>query len=617
MHKFNSVSLPTSTFVEGEPDNDENAGSPLTPHFPPAPRSQHQAPRSQHQLTNFQRRSSPEAFESRNNFSPTSWISQIGAPVQRNLKWAEQSLVSPVDSPEELLWQCRVQRCPDPEEVAGSTERRCGISKTRGWPDGAHLANQTPDHEEHSEVQTGHYRWSEPSSLLRTYRPVDNSPFQETSLRQSPWTPENRAPARREEMRKLLPPGSQVPRRLFGDSWRNEQDSYGLLSRYTPELNPILAPSNLSQGRLWSDSCDFNEFSPELFPRMPQNQGSLSERKSSPTLPRLTLSCSPVGTRRSNDKPLSSRIPIRERPISRSAASSPLKKLNPRRIPPPPPRPQSLVKIVHKKDSAKAGDVSEPQSNDSVRDSKVPRKPKLYSVFWRNGYNLKKKAGKDEVVTRTRVLKRGGKLVFEKYDKLKRDPKTKKFCFVFTIPPGPAAKFMIYVMANRYKESCELQRRYNCWLHIDLLFNTEDPLEDYEGLVTLKWQNDTHVYSLARRILEIINTKLKGINVVAIDPPLNARTQIRDKLLHMSTKLIKRIRTELRCFFHIVLLREENVTRIIVGGLNKQRLERGLKELLQVINPEIQKKYTGGGFVIREVGGEVKLGLELLSSFKK
>jgi len=262
-------------------------------------------------------------------------------------------------------------------------------------------------------------------------------------------------------------------------------------------------------------------------------------------------------------------------------------------------------------------DVSEPQSTNPLKDSPAQRKPKLYSVFWRKDYNLKKKAGKEEVVTRTRVLKRGGKFAFEKCDKLKRDPKTKKFCFVFTIPPGPAAKFMIYVMANRYKESCELQRRYNCWLHIDLLFNTEDLLEDYEGLVTLKWQNDTHVYNLARRILEIINTKLKGINVVAIDPPLKARTQIRDKLLHMSSKLIKRIRTELRCFFHIVLLREENVTRIIVGGLNKQRLGRGLKELLQVINPEIQKKYTGDGFVIREIGGEVKLVLELLSSFKK
>jgi len=614
MHKFNSVSLPTSTFVEGERDHDENAVSTLTPHFPPAPRSQHQ-------LTSFQRRSSPEAFDSRNNFSPPSYIAQVGAPLQRNLKWSEQSLVSPVDSPEELLWQCRVQRCPDPEHVVGSSERRCGISKTRGWPDGAHLPSPTPEHEEHSQVQTGHYRWSEPSSLLRTYRPVDNRPFQETSIRQSPWTPEHRAQsARREEMRKLLPPTSQVPRRLFGDLQRSEQDTYGFLSRYTPELNPIPGSSKLSQGRLWRDPCDFTDFSPELFPRLAQDQGSLAERKVSPTLPRLSLSRSPVGIRSSSDKPLNS-IPTRERPVSRSpmraTASTPLKKLNNHRIPPPPPRPQALVNKVHKKACAKAGDVSEPQSSDSVRDCKAQRKPKLYSVFWRNGYNLKKKAGKDEVVTRTRVLKKGGKLVFEKCDKLKRDPKTKKFCFVFTIPPGPAAKFMIYVMANRYKESCELQRRYNCWLHIDLLFNTEDLLEDYEGLVTLKWQNDTHVYNLARRILEIINTKLKGINVVAIDPPLNARTQIRDKLLHMSSKLIKRIRTELRCFFHIVLLREENVTRIIVGGLNKQRLERGLKELLQVINPEIQKKYNGDGFVIREVGGEVKLVLELLSSFKK
>jgi len=614
MHTFNSVSLPTSRFVEGELDHDENAVSTLSPHFP-------KAPRPQYDLTNFQRRSSPEPFESRNNFSPPSYIAPAGAPLQRNLKWSEQCLVSPVDSPEELLW-CQAQRCPDPEQVVVSAERRCSISKTRGWPDGAHLTSPTSDHEEHSTIQTGHYRWSEPSSLLRTYRPVDNSPFQETSIRQSHWTSEHHSqPRTREDIRKLLPPDCQVPRRLFSDVHKSEQDRFGFLSRYTDELNPIPGPSKLSQGRLWRDSCDF---SPELFPRMNENQGSPGERKLLPTLPRLTLSCSPVGMRSSKDQPLSS-IPRRDSPVSRSpmkagsrspmkAGSTPRKMGNKRGIPPPPPRPQALVNIVQRR---KAGDVSEPQSSHPLRDSPAQRKPKLYSVFWRKDYNLKKKAGKEEVVTRTRVLKRGGKFAFEKCDKLKRDPKTKKFCFVFTIPPGPAAKFMIYVMANRYKESCELQRRYNCWLHIDLLFNTEDLLEDYEGLVTLKWQNDTHVYSLARRILEIINTKLKGINVVAIDPPLNARTQIRDKLLHMSSKLIKRIRTELRCFFHIVLLREENVTRIIVGGLNKQRLERGLKELLQVINPEIQKKYNGDGFVIREVGGEVKLVLELLSSFKK
>jgi len=584
MRTFNSVPLPTSKFVEGEPDHDGNTESVLTPQFPPSTSS------SAHP-TNFQRESSPETLERRDVYSPPHFRQNSVGSFPQNLKWSDRSIVSPVDSAEELLWPCRTPR--EDSQLVEKAGKRCSIPEARRWGESAHYSNVTPKREDQLEVQTGHYRWSEPSSLLRTYRrPVDYRPFQETITGQSHWTEQGPQSARSAVDRKGFPLSSQTPRRLFPDPPKNEHEGYDLLNRYSPELNPIRRPAKLPQGRPWRDSC---EFSPELFPHLSRNRGNLSEKKSS-AVPRLSLLGSHVEksskTEQSCSLPSKSALPV--------PACTPVRKVKDNCLSQPPARPRPMN-----------------QGRDVTRDDRAKRKPKLYSVFWRKDYNLKKKAGKNEVVTRTRVIKRGGKFAFEKCEKLKRDPKTKKYCFVFTIPPGPAAKFMIYVMANRYKESCELQRRYNCWLHIDLLFNTEDLLQEYEGLVTLKWQNDTHVYSLARRILEIINTKLKGINVVAIDPPLKARTQIRDKLLHMSSKLIKRVRTELRCFFHIVLLPEVNVTRIIVGGLNKQRLEKGLKEILQVINPEIQKKYNGNGFVIREVGGEVKLALEVLSSFKK
>jgi len=585
MRTFNSVLLPTRKFVEGEPDNDENVRSALTSRFSSTFSSLHP--------TNFQRESSPEAFEFRNAYSPPHLRPQSVESFPKNLKWSDRSIVSPVSSADELLWPCRAQthQDSDPQENVESLGKRSSISETQRWGGSAQFSNVTPKHEDHLEVQTGHCRWSEPPLLLKNYRrPVDYRPFQETITGPSHWTSPQSAV--RADVRKDFPHESPPPKRLFSDLQKNNHEGYDLLRRYSPKLNPIRRPPKLPQGRPWRDSC---EFSPELFPHLVRNQGNFSERKTSPRLSRMSLPDSQEensgNTEQFYDVPSKSTM---------SVPATPVRKLKDSGISQPPPRPRRM-----------------PQGRDFVRDGKVKRKPKLYSVFWRKGYNLGKKASKNEVVTRTRVIKRSGKFAFEKCDKLQRDPKTKKFCFVFTIPPGPAAKFMIYVMANRYKESCELQRRYNCWLHIDLLFNTEDLLQEYEGLVTLKWQKNTHVYSLARRILEIISTKLKGINVVAIDPPLKARTQIRDKLLHMSSKLIKRVRTELRCFFHIVLLPEENLTRIIVGGLNNQRLERGLKEILQVINPEIQKKYNGDGFVIHEVGGEVKLVLESLSSFKK
>jgi hypothetical protein len=146
MHTFNSGSPATSRFVEGALDHDENAMTTSTLPFT-------KVPVSQHDLTNV--RSSPEAFESRNNFSPPSYIAPAGAPLQRNLKWSEQCLVSPVESSEELLW-CRTQHCPDPELVVGSSERGCNISITRRWPDGAHLPSPTSEHVELSTAQTGH-----------------------------------------------------------------------------------------------------------------------------------------------------------------------------------------------------------------------------------------------------------------------------------------------------------------------------------------------------------------------------------------------------------------------------------------------------------------------------
>jgi len=580
----NSVLLPASKFVVGEPD-DENVRSALTSRFSPTPSSL--------LPTNFQRESSPEAFESRNGYSPPHLKPQSVESFPKKLKWSDRSIVSPVNSDDELLWPCEAHQDLEPHENVEPPGERCSTSETRRWGDSANFSSVTRKHEDHLEVQTGHCRWSEPSLLLKNYRrPVDYRPFQETITGPSHWTSSQSS---RTDVRKGFPLESQLPKRLFSDFKKNEHEGYNLLRRYSPKLNPIRRPPKLPQGRPWRDSC---EFSPELFPHLARKQENLLETKLSPRLSRMSLPDSQAQEEK-NEK-IEQLYDMPSKTSTMSVPATPVRKLKDNGISQPPPRPRRM-----------------PQGRDFVRDGKVQRKPKLYSVFWRKDYNLKKKASKNEVVTRTRVIKRGGKFSFEKCDKLKRDPKTKKFCFVFTIPPGPAAKFMIYVMANRYKESCELQRRYNCWLHIDLLFNTEDLLQEYEGLVTLKWQNDTHVYSLARRILEIINTKLKGINVVAIDPPLKARTQIRDKLLHMSSKLIKRVRTELRCFFHIVLLPEENLTRIIVGGLNNQRLERGLKEILQVINPEIQKKYNGDGFVIREVGGEVKLVLESLSSFKK
>jgi len=232
-----------------------------------------------------------------------------------------------------------------------------------------------------------------------------------------------------------------------------------------------------------------------------------------------------------------------------------------------------------------------------------PRMLKRFSVFWRKDYDVEKQVAKGEEVTVTRLIRKDdGRYDFEAKAALKMDRRTRKFCFVFFVPPGPAALLIIYMMAENYRIQEELQRRYNTWLHADLLFDLNDSLEDYVGRITLKSVSYINVQNLALRLLGVVNSQLQDVRGALVVPPDLVKDKVCNMFLRNRGRVMVDTRRDTQCCFFIRKLAGGDV-RMVVGGHNRKALEKAMVMILNRMNPLVAEAYDEDTLILQECEG--------------
>jgi len=231
-----------------------------------------------------------------------------------------------------------------------------------------------------------------------------------------------------------------------------------------------------------------------------------------------------------------------------------------------------------------------------------PRCLKSFSVFWRKDYDVEKQVARGEVVTVTRLIRKEDGYDFETKAVLKMDKRTRKFCFVFFVPPGPAALLIIYMMADNYRIQEELQRRYNSWLHADLLFDKKDSLEDYVGRITLKSGSYINVQNLAIRLLRVVNSQLQDVRGALVVPPDLVKDEVCNMFLRQRGRRMLDTRKDTRCCFFIRKLPGGGV-RMVVGGHNREALEKAMVMILNEMNPLVAGMYEEDTLILQECEG--------------
>jgi len=228
---------------------------------------------------------------------------------------------------------------------------------------------------------------------------------------------------------------------------------------------------------------------------------------------------------------------------------------------------------------------------------------KRFSIFWRKDYDVEKQVAKGEVASITRLIRRDdNRYDFEKKDALKMDKLTRKFCLVFFVPPGAAALLVIYLMANNFRIQEELQRRYNSWLHADLLFDLSDSLEDFVGRITLKSVSHINVQNLAMRLLRVVNSQLQEVRGALIIPPDLVKDEVCNMFLRNRGKEMLDTRRKTDCCFFIRKLPSGNV-RMVVGGHSREALEKAMVLILNRMNPLVASRYDQDTLILQECDG--------------